>query len=70
MPRIPEKCRLLHGPYQPPRLHVVDRADCNLRGTVKITSWTDAKISWPRCLPVSRSGTHHSHQGVRLNSHA
>jgi hypothetical protein len=51
MPRIPDKCRLLHGPYCPPRLHVGARTDCNLRGTVVITSWTDARISWPRCRP-------------------
>src|SRR5258707_5870441 len=53
MPRtIPDKCRLLHGPYRPPRLNVGDRTDCLMRGTVVVTSWSDARISWPRCLPV------------------
>jgi hypothetical protein len=56
MPRILYQCKLLHGPYRPPRLHVGARAECHLRGTVVITSWTDAKISWPRCLPVASKG--------------
>jgi hypothetical protein len=56
MPRIPEKCRLLHGPYDPPPLKRGDRADCYLRGTVKIISWTAARISWPRCLPLNLKG--------------
>jgi hypothetical protein len=57
MPRtIPDKCRLLHGPYRPPRLHVGARTDCLMRGTVVITSWTDARISWPRCLPLQTKG--------------
>src|SRR5262245_33189899 len=51
MPRIPDKCRLLHGPYSPPCAHVGTRTDCLIRGTVIITSWTDARISWPRCRP-------------------
>jgi hypothetical protein len=56
MPTIPDKCRLMHGPYQAPDLRVGDRADCLLRGTVVITSWTDARISWPRCRrPVGKS---------------
>jgi hypothetical protein len=45
MPRIPDKCRLLHGPYRPPRLQVGDCAFCHLRGTVVITSWTDARAA-------------------------
>jgi hypothetical protein len=52
MTRIPDKCRLLHTPYRPPRLHVGDRADCLMRGTVVITSWTDARVYWPRCRPL------------------
>jgi hypothetical protein len=46
---ILDKLRLLHGPYQAPALRVGDHADCLLRGTVVVTSWTDARISWPRC---------------------
>ena len=49
MPRIPDKCKLMHGPYQAPALRRGDHTDCLLRGTVVITSWTDACISWPRC---------------------
>ena len=34
-----------------------DRAVCLVRDCdVVITSWTDARISWPRCLPVGRKG--------------
>jgi hypothetical protein len=55
MPRIPEKCRLLNGPYQAPALRRAERAECPLRGTVVITRWNDARISWPRCqLPEYR----------------
>jgi hypothetical protein len=51
-----DKQRLLHGPYRPPALRVGDRTDCLMRGTVIITSWTDARISWPRCRrPVGNS---------------
>src|SRR5260370_998924 len=55
MPPIPAKWELLNGPYQPPCLHVGARTDCLLRGTVDITSWADARISWPRCKPEGRS---------------
>jgi hypothetical protein len=53
---ILDKQRLLHGPYQAPALRVGDRTECLLRGTVVITSWTAARISWPRCLPVASKG--------------
>jgi hypothetical protein len=56
MPPVPDKCRLLHGPYQAPALRVGDRTECLMRGAVVITSWTDAIISWPRCLPVASKG--------------
>jgi hypothetical protein len=56
MPRILDKQRLLHGPYKAPRLHVGDRAECLMRGTVVIKSWTDARISWPKGLPVASKG--------------
>jgi hypothetical protein len=56
MPSIPDNCRLLHGPHRPPQFHVSDRAGCQLRSTVVIKSWTDARISWPRCLPVQSKG--------------
>jgi hypothetical protein len=53
---IPGKYRLLHGPYRPPRLHVGDRADCLIRGDVVVTSWTDARISRPRCRRLEGKG--------------
>jgi hypothetical protein len=56
MPPLPDQCRLLHGPYAAAALRVGDRTDCLMRGTVVITSWTDARISWPRCRrPVGKS---------------
>jgi hypothetical protein len=48
---------LLFGPYHPPALYTGDRATCLFRDCdVVVTSWTDAPISWPRCLPVGRRG--------------
>jgi hypothetical protein len=38
MPRVPDNCRLLHGPYQAPALRVGDHADCLMRGAVVVTS--------------------------------
>jgi hypothetical protein len=41
---------LLHGPYRAPSLRVGDRTACLFKdGDVVVTSWTDARISWPRC---------------------
>jgi hypothetical protein len=34
-----------------------------MRGTVVVTSWTSACISWPRCLPVASKG----HPGLLLD---
>ncbi len=57
MPRIPEKCRLLHGPYYAPPLSRGDRATCLLRDAdVVITGWTSARIAWPRCQTVGVKG--------------
>ena len=54
MPRIPDKCRLLHGLYQLARLYIDDRADCLMRGTVVVTSWTDArKRTGPGAFPFA-----------------
>jgi hypothetical protein len=55
MPRIPDQGRLRHGPYDPPALRVGDRADCLMRGAVVVTSWTDARILWPRCKRQGKS---------------
>ena len=55
--RVDDRVRLLHGPYHAPSLRVGDRATCLFKdGDVHVTGWTDAPISWPRCLPVGRKG--------------
>jgi hypothetical protein len=42
--------KLLFGPYRPPVLRKGDRAFCLFRDcAVVVTSWTDARIPWPRC---------------------
>jgi hypothetical protein len=51
------RTRLLFGPYRPPRLRKGDRAtdlyrDCD----VIVISWTDARITWPRCKRVEGRG--------------
>jgi hypothetical protein len=56
MSSIPDKCRLLHGPYHAPALRRGDRATCHVRGTVLITTWTHARISWPRCRALGTRG--------------
>jgi hypothetical protein len=53
----PENALLLSGPYRPPRLKVGDRATCLYRDRdVAVTGWTDARIPWPRGLPLGRKG--------------
>jgi len=45
--------RLLYGPYVPPRLGRGDRAFCLYRDCeVRITSWSDGRIPWPKCIPA------------------
>jgi hypothetical protein len=52
-----DRVKLLFGPYQAPPLRRGDRATCLLRdGTVVITSWTDARIPWPRCRALDGTG--------------
>jgi hypothetical protein len=54
-----ERARLLYGPYQAPALRKGDRAFCLYRDCeVVITSWTDARMSWPR-----GRGSHHGRFG-------
>jgi hypothetical protein len=56
--------QLLHGPYQAPSLYFGERALCLLRDCqVKVTSWTAAPISWPRCCA---EGTHGGGSGLLL----
>lgn len=54
MPRaIPDRVKLLHDPYHPPRLRRGDRAFCLLKDSdVIVKGWTAARISWPKCRPV------------------
>ena len=54
---VPKNCRLLFGPYVAPALRSGDRATCLVRDCdVIVTSWTDARIPWPRCQPPGRGG--------------
>jgi hypothetical protein len=51
------RVKLLFGPYQPPALRRGDRATCLFRDCdVIITSWTDARTSWPRCRAEGTRG--------------
>jgi hypothetical protein len=53
----PDRVKLLHGPYAPPPLARGDRATCLLRDCdVVITSWSDARIPWPRCRALGSRG--------------
>ena len=59
MPTSPPE--LLFGPYRAPALRVGDRALCLYKDClVKVTSWTDAPLSWPRCRPVDVPKSHPS----------
>src|SRR4051812_17625224 len=52
----PRVC-LHHGPYPAPLLRRGDRAACLARDCdVVITSWTAARIPWPRCCAVGTRG--------------
>src|SRR5437868_9835811 len=54
----PDRTRLLFRPYSPPPLRRGDRATCLYRDhDVVVTTWTDARISWPRCRAVGPSGS-------------
>jgi hypothetical protein len=47
----------LLGTYHPPLLKVGDRVYCKYRRTwCRVTSWTDAPISWPRVQPLKTRG--------------
>jgi hypothetical protein len=51
------RTRLLFGPYRPPRLRKGDRATCLYRDcNVIVITWTDARITWPRCKRVEGRG--------------
>jgi hypothetical protein len=60
-----DRVKLLFGPYRPPRLRRGDRAFCLLRDCdVTVTSWTAARIPWPRCCAP---GTHGGGSGILLD---
>ena len=53
----PDKYKLLHGPYFPPRLSRGERATCLYRDTeVIVTSWSNGRIPWPRCRVIGSRG--------------
>src|SRR5262245_7099178 len=52
-----ERHKLLFGPYRAPVLQNGDRAFCLARDCdVIISSWTDARIPWPRCRALETHG--------------
>jgi hypothetical protein len=52
-----EPTALLHGPYAPPALRKGDRTVCLFRDAqVVITSWSNARIPWPRCRALHQRG--------------
>jgi hypothetical protein len=52
-----DRVKLLHGPYDLPRLRKGDRAFCLYRDAeAVITGWTDARIPWPRCRALHQRG--------------
>ena len=52
-----DRVKLLLGPYKAPSLRRGDRATCLLRDcTVVITSWSSARIPWPRCRALDGTG--------------
>jgi hypothetical protein len=57
MVRHPDKVKLLFGPYRPPPLQRGRRVTCLYRDCdVVITSWSDGRISWPRCRALDSPG--------------
>src|SRR5262249_24603583 len=55
--RVPENAKLLFGPYEPPPLRKGDRATCLYRDAlVVVTSWSDDRLSWPRCRAIDHRG--------------
>jgi hypothetical protein len=57
MPFHPTAPVLLFGPYQLPALAVGARTHCLVRDAlVVVTSWSDARFSWPFCRTVGQRG--------------
>jgi hypothetical protein len=52
-----DRFKLLRSPYEAPPLRRGHRATCLYRDCdVVVTSWTNARISWPRCRAVGSRG--------------
>jgi hypothetical protein len=52
-----DRTKLLFGRYKTPPVKRGDRATCLFRDCdVVITSWTDARIAWPRCRALDSPG--------------
>jgi hypothetical protein len=48
---------LLFGSYHPPAMRRGDRTYCLVRDAhVVVTSWSDGRISWPRCRTIGHRG--------------
>jgi hypothetical protein len=43
-----EHFKLLFGPYAPPKIPRNQRLFCEVRGSLKVGSWSDGLIPWPR----------------------
>jgi hypothetical protein len=55
--RVSKNAKLLFGPYEPPPLKKGDRETCLYRDAqVVVTSWSDGRISWPRCRALGHRG--------------
>jgi hypothetical protein len=62
---VPDRCRLLFGPYRPPRLRPRDRATCLARDCdVVVTGLSAGRIAWPRCRAL---GTHGGGSGILVD---
>ncbi len=48
--KLSERIKLLHGPYRSPRVRRGDVMFCEIRGSVRVTSFTNGPIPWPRAL--------------------
>ena len=43
-----DKARLLFGPYHSPTVAPGGTLECRIRGRVKVDSWSQGRIAWPR----------------------
>jgi transposase-like protein len=51
-----ERCRLLYGPYEPPLVKGGFLVDA-VRGKVKFSHFTNARIPWPKCKKQNKGGS-------------